>query len=599
LDRTSIATASRRASWLGVLSLLAALWGCGGGGGASSGGTSPEGSADTAGADSSGELGIVLDEPQVVPPGSDIRLTWRASGSTQFTVFVQAASGQAFEPVDATITQGTAQFARGAAWKLDFPSARVRVRACDASQNCIDSNAQPLQEALLAGIARVTSDDLALNAVFASRIALSADGGTLAAAAPTDRVIDTPGFPGIGSVFAFQRAADGAWIERARLERFSVANNFGDPMALSGDGRTLAVGAYTDSGTIGGIDPPEVGSVLDPQGNVDWRGAVYVYTRDAQDQWRRQAFIKALVPLQMDTFGSRIAFSHDGNRMLVGARSGMYLFAREGGQWRQERIFRSPPGVSYDATSAMALSANGTTIAVTASGSVPGEFEPIPYWAVHVYRPCPCSDGWRRVADLRSAKPPTTSRGFLFDGFGASVTLSGDGHTLAVGAPFDPGDANDTGTGPNNGAFDAGAVYLFGPDDGGVWQRRAFLKARGAPALDQLGTDVALNGDGKVLLAKACGFAANADGVRRNHRAGATIGQQDGDTSCFWGGTGYLFEPGADGLWRHTAAAIAAPAELVSYGFFSIALSADAQTMGFGILVARPEQTLLSSVVLY
>jgi hypothetical protein len=601
LDRATIAATSRTASRVAAFALLAALWGCGGGG--APGDPPPDGNAGgttgAAGAEGGGELSIVLDAPQRVPPGSDIRLTWQAAGASAFTVFVQAATGQPFEAVSATVAPGTAQFARGAAWKLDFPSARVRVRACDATQNCVDSNEQPLEEALLAGIARVSPDETAFNAVFASNIALSADGHTLAGAAPTDRIIGTPGFPGSGSVFAFQRSSDGAWAQRARLERFSVANNFGDPMALSGDGRTLAVGAYSDSGTVGGINPPEVGSVLDPQGNVDWRGAVYVYTREDQQPWTRQAFIKALVPLRMDQFGSRIAFSHDGNRMLVGSVTRMYLFAREGGQWRQERTFESPPGISYNPAGAMALSANGTTIAVGAAGRVPSGPVSIPYTAVHVYKPCPCGDGWRRVADLRSAKPPTSPRVQDPDGFPTRLALSGDGNTLAVGAPFDPGDASDTGTGPNNGAREAGAVYVFGPDADGVWQRRAFLKARGAPAYDQLGADVALSGDGKVLAVKACGFAANADGLRRNHRAGATIGRQEGDVSCFWGGSGYVFEPDADGVWRHTAAAIAVPGQLVSFAFFSLALSADARTLGLGTMVYSADQTSRGAVVLY
>jgi hypothetical protein len=599
-DCAPIAATLGRIRFATGLALLAALFGCGGGSSAPEA-PSPSGTTGISGADNGGELGIVLDAPQVVSPGNDIRLTWQAPGASSFTVFVQLAAGEPFAAVNATVAQGSAQFARGAAWQLDFPSARVRVRACDASQSCIDSNEQPLQDALLGGIARVTTTDTAPNAVFASRIALSADGRTLAAASPTDR----PGFEpssASGSVFVFNRGADGAWTQRARLERFSapnsVPNNFGDPMALSGDGRTLAVGAYTDSGTIGGINPPEVGSMPDAQGEADWRGAVHVYTRDEQQQWTRQAFIKASEPLRMNMFGWRIALSHDGNRMLVAALTRLYLFARDAGQWRQERIFESPSGITYDG-SVIALSANGSTIAVATAGSVPGAFEPIPYWAVHVYKPCPCGDGWRRVADLRSAKPPTTSRGYAVDGFGTSVSLSGDGNTVAVGAPLDPGDASDTGVGPNSGAFESGAVYVFGADTSGAWQRRAFLKARGAPALDQLGADVALSGDGKVLAAKACGFAANADGLRRNHRAGAMIGRQEGDTSCFWGGSGYVFEADAGGSWRHTAAAIAAPAALVPYLFFALTLSADAQTLGLGTMVFSANEPPRGSVVVY
>jgi hypothetical protein len=169
-----------------------------------------------------------------------------------------------------------------------------------------------------------------------------------------------------------------------------------------------------------------------------------------------------------------------------------------------------------------------------------------------------------------------------------------------VGAPTDPGDASDTGTGPNIGARDAGAVYVFGADASGTWQRRAFLKARGAPAFDQVGSDVALSGDGKVLAVMACGYAANADGLRRNHRAGATLGQDEGPvTGCSWGGAGYVFALDAGGTWRHTAAAIAVPEMRVAYVFFSLALSADAQTLGLGTMVFRADEAPRGSVVVY
>jgi hypothetical protein len=224
------------------------------------------------------------------------------------------------------------------------------------------------------------------------------------------------------------------------------------------------------------------------------------------------------------------------------------------------------------------MSADGSSFAIPASFSDRT-------FAVQVYKSCACADGWQLVAELRSAKHSSEA---LEYGFGHALSFSSDGNTLAVGAGGDPGDASDNGTSMNFGSEASGAVYIFAADDGGTWQRRAFLKAKTAPAFDQLGVVVSLSGDGKVLLAGACGLAANASGVRRNHRAGATVGPPGEDNSrCQFGGSGYVFEADGSGAWSHAAAAIAAPGERTSFGSFndfpadvgfSLSMSADAQT---------------------
>jgi len=84
--------------------------------------------------------------------------------------------------------------------------------------------------------------------------------------------------------------------------------------------------------------------------------------------------------------------------------------------------------------------------------------------------------------------------------FGWSVTLSGDGDTLAVGATNE--DSNATGIGGNeadDSAVDAGAVYLFVRDDMDAWSQQAYVKASNASANDLLGIHVALSSEGDVL----------------------------------------------------------------------------------------------------
>src|SRR5687767_12496532 len=122
---------------------------------------------------------IVLDPPQTVGASDRIRLTWQAQGAQSFVVFIQHATGQAFEEVRADIGPREAQFVRGAAWKFDFPTAKVRVRACNPAKGCVDSNEQAMESVLLSSVAQLTYADPAAQFVkFGYATALSADGNT-------------------------------------------------------------------------------------------------------------------------------------------------------------------------------------------------------------------------------------------------------------------------------------------------------------------------------------------------------------------------------------------------------------------------------------
>ena len=533
----------------GLLSVFTvALVACGGG---QSGPAARVANVGPAGADTTDGPGIALNPPSTVGPSNRIGLTWQSPSSfTLFTVFVQRAAGQAFEAVDATVAGNSGQFARGAAWKLDFPTARVRVRGCNDANQCVDSNEQPLLDALLGGLAPLPTT----GAASFSKVELSADGNTLAFWAPN-------------AVFVFQRATNGQWTQEAVLEPSVPSGSFGAPgHALSGDGNTIIVGDQADSGPVGGIDAPECGvGGIGPEAS----GAIYVFSRDAQHNWSRQAFIKAAVPVANEGFGFNIATSHDGNRILVNGISRMYLFEREANQWRQAHIFEARPGFSMGSSVAMAISGDGLTIGVAAV-TLPARI-----FAVHVYKSCACDDGWRFVADLRSAKALPV--GPNEDQFGVALSFSGDGNILAAGAPDDPGDAGDNGTTMNFGSPHSGAVYVFAAAETGIWQRRAFLKARTAPRFDRLGRQISLSADGKVLSAFACGFAANANGLRRNHPADAIAGPET--QNCAVGGSNYVFEEDGNGAWSHTAAAIVAPGEQSFGEAFTTAMSADAQTV--------------------
>lgn len=574
-----------RRGWVaaGVLVLVAA---CGGGGPDDKPANGTDSRKDEAASPDGVQVSqaFVLEPPVAVPGTHRVRLRWSGSPAGGVVSAWLADGMQGFQAIATRLPGQAAEVDLGAPWKLDWPSAQLRLRSCVGTAPCVDSNPQPLVDALMAGVARIDPPQQRLASVFSSRMALSADGDTLAVADPLDFASTLPRPPGTGSIQVYRRT-QGRWQREAYLTNFNVDGNFGDPMALSGDGRTLAVGAYTDGGMVGGINPPVAG------GSENWTGAVYVFVREEGPSWRRQAFIKAARPVLRETFGYRLATSHDGNRLVVGGtQHRLHVFVREAGTWRQESLIQEAPSeADLLANQALALSGDGRRIACTASiaSNPPTQARPR---AVRVYA-FNTGGVWTRSGDLRSGKPPPANVPFdpHSDAFGSALSFDLAGTTLAVGAPGDPGDAGDTGNDPGNlRAPNAGAVYIFGAT-GSTWQRRAFLKARNAVVNDQFGADLAFSADGRVLLGKACGYSGNVAGVRRNHRHG-TVTRHQGD-GCLWGGSAYMLTQDDAGRWHHATSVIPVGADLVSYQFFSLALSADATTFALGTSIQHLQQS--------
>lgn len=542
-----------------VAALLAALLAACGGGGSSTG---PATAIEDAASDHDGEaaaLAVRLEVPQRLAPGTDIGLRWQLDGSAaRVVVEVQRDAAEEFAPVQATVDGATARFVRGPAWRYDFPSAKVRVRACDAGGGCVRSNEQPLGDALLAGITTLRTS-AATSSLFGTPVSLDAPGRTLIAAAPILRNAEPQTLPGLGAMVPFVRGDDGAWASLPIVESFAVAGNFGDPHALSGDGRTLAVGAYTHGSPVGGINPPMGG------GDGSWYGAVYVYARDEGEPWRLQAFLKAAMPIADEALGRQVSISHDGNRLLAVSGGRSILFERAGTTWRQAHEFE---------VAANAISGDGRTVAgLVVTGERPNYTYEWPV-AVRLWRSCPCSSGWRREVDLASGEPLRQPDVDGSSYFGWQIVLNHDGTTVVTG------DTNDLFYGPDrtrrSDTF-SGALYVFEASAEG-WQRQK-VKTRSAPLNDFLGHAVSVSANGRVIASAACGFSAGDTGVRRNHPAGTVV--EPPPFRCDRGGAAYVFERADDGRWIHTAAAI--PEVRAWFAYTSLALSADGSSIALGL----------------
>src|SRR6185436_7374739 len=261
---------------------------------------------------------------------------------------------------------------------------------------------------------------------------------------------------GSGAVYVFTRSGT-TWIQQAYVKASNTEANdqFGYSVALSANGSTLAVGAIKEDSKATGIGGDEADN------SALGSGAVYVFTR-SDATWIQQAYVKASNPRKDGQFGASVALSGDGSTLAVGA-----------------------PGED---------------------GSV------IDVGAVYVFTH---DTMWTQQMYLKASNPGAG------DQFGASVALSGDGSTLAVGAHGEGSVATGVGGDQaNNAAVNAGAVYVF-MRCGMTWGQQAYVKATNTEANDRFGASVALATDGSTL----------AVGAREEDSAVTGIGGNQADNS--------------------------------------------------------------------
>ena len=393
----------------------------------------------------------------------------------------------------------------------------------------------------------------ALDGHSGNSVAISADGSTIAVGAQHE----SSGARGInanqdddsaydaGAVYVFTRTGN-TWAPQAYIKASNadVGDQFGNVIALSADGNTLAVGAFSESSAATGVNANQNDNSL-PQA-----GAVYVFTRSGAT-WTQQAYIKASNTGRAaagdtfgdgDQFGFSLALSEDGNTLAVGAVSedsmadgsnsnqhddsftsagAVYVFARNGNTWAQQAYLKADASTNTVLGDqfgyAMSLSANGNTLAVGVydeSGSGRTVNAPINRQrngsgAVYIF--VRSGTTWTREVYLKTWNAEGG------DSWGSSVALSADGNTLAVGSLDEdclcPGVHTDPGVGAVDQKSDtsSGAAAVF-VRNGTTWTQQAYIKASNPGQGDWFGVRLALSSDGSTLAVGA----QNEDGATRN-----------------------------------------------------------------------------------
>jgi trimeric autotransporter adhesin len=313
-----------------------------------------------------------------------------------------------------------------------------------------------------------------------SSIGLSADGSVLVAGAPdrdfdstvTDEEASKPNPPEFsGAAYVFVRQADGTWLQRPQLRSPQPRKfaRFGHDVAISADAKFIAVGAAEDPLPGAGVAT----SVPTTGASVTALGAVYLYERQPSGEYALSAFIKPPKNDALQTFGSSVAFSGDGQTLAVGSdynalnstidaallpgnyknAGQVFTYRRSGQSWVYHATVRPVVALAFDTGfgADVALSSNGDRLLVGMPKSRKAIFGG---GATFVY--IRIGSGWSLDSTL--VAKPSNENGH----FGNDVSMSADGRLIAVGAADDSGPgAGVNGPLDSKGISTSGTAFVF------------------------------------------------------------------------------------------------------------------------------------------
>ncbi len=478
-----------------------------------------------------------IPEPTLTFGVKKIILSWnQIQGASHYNVLFDADGQSGYQPITNNLTSLT--YAYNIPVHLtNWPSARFIIQSCDGTR-CVDSLASTLsasQSINSIGYFKASNTDASDH--FGHAVNLSADGNTLAVSAPYEgsnatgingNQLDNSAF-GSGAVYLYRYdTATSSWLQQAYIKASNAEanDNFGFSISLSADGNTLAVGANSESSNATGIN----GNQLD--NNAASAGAVYLYRYDTTtSSWTQQAYIKASNTAANDRFGSGVSLSADGETLAVGAFE--------------------------EASSDTGINGNQLDNSAVGAG------------AVYLYRYNTTTSVWTQQAYIKASNAEAN------DGFGYALSLSADSNALAVGAFREDGGANGiNGIQNNNGAINAGAVYLYRYNSTtSSWSQQAYIKASNTGANDAFGVRLSLSADGNSLAVGATAEASSATGIN---------GYQN-DDSAINAGAVYLYRYNTmTSAWSQQAYIKSSNSEGGDGFGIAICFSADANTLAVG-----------------
>jgi hypothetical protein len=374
----------------------------------------------------------------------------------------------------------------------------------------------------------IASDQIGTSFI-GSAVALSSDGKTALVGGPGDN-------GNVGAAWVFKRSGS-TWTQQAKLTGGGEGGHgeFGESVALSGDGKTVLIGGPYDNEGV---------------------GAAWVFKRSGSTWNQQGGKLSANDEICGGQFGSSVALSGDGKTVLIGgpndschyfASGAAWVFTRSKSMWMQQG-----PKLLITSQSENTLSGNlGQRVSLSGDGNtalVQGQDSESSHGNAGAFVFTRSGSTWTQGPNAcGNFFPPCPLRG----GWESDSALSSDGNTALIEYRT--------------------PCYCFGPGGALVFARSGSTWTQQGPELtsgeDVFESDAALSGDGNTALITD----STHPGVLVFTRSGSTWTQQSPPLAC-----------GGEGCGSRRCAACA-PAE-------DVTLSGDARTavVGTTVFVNRP-----------
>ena len=270
---------------------------------------------------------------------------------------------------------------------------------------------------------------------------------------------------------------DGNWVQRGSdIDGEAAGDTSGHSVSLSSDGSVVAIGAPYSNG------------------NGEYSGHVRLYAWNGRDWEQRGSDIDGEavdnysgISVSLSSDGSVVAIGADYNNDNGEAAGHVRLYAWDGRSWEQRGTDINGEATGDGSGYSVSLSSDGGVVAIGAPGN---DGNDVNAGHVRLYSWNDRGDWEQRGSDIDGEAAGDSS--------GYSVSLSSDGHVVAIGAPGNDANGNSS-----------GHVRLYAWSDGNWLQRGSDID--GEAAGDGSGFSVSLSPEGHVVAIGALGNDANGD----------------------------------------------------------------------------------------